>query len=235
MHHTNDGGNVTAGTSGRSRNRAETRERVLDGAKDVFLERGFGRSTPEQICERAGYTRGAFYSNFSSMDEVFLALWTRQAAVVSQRVRAAIEAVDYGDIRRDRTDSREFLDLVVEALGGLVVDVSWHVLMAEFGAHAARNPELAVLVTEHRAALREALRPMIVRGLALFGREVAVDDDTLGRGVVAAFEGAMSQAMIEPDNPRPARLAVELVGAVIWSYSREYVDTVADEARITTI
>ncbi|MBY6708396.1 TetR/AcrR family transcriptional regulator [Rhodococcus sp. BP-241] len=210
-------GNVTART-GRTatRSRAQTRERVLDGALEVFVERGFGRSTPEQICERAGFTRGAFYSNFSSMDEVFLELWTRQASGLITRVRGVVDALEY-----DASDGRSFEQIVVAALSGLVGDVSWHVLMAEFGAHAARNPGLAAVVTGHRAALRDALRPMIVHGLAIHGREVAVDDDTLGRGVVAAYEGAMAQAMIEPANPVPARLALELVAAVIWSFSRE--------------
>ncbi|MGB6182329.1 MAG: TetR/AcrR family transcriptional regulator [Rhodococcus sp. (in: high G+C Gram-positive bacteria)] len=204
-----------AADAGRPRSRAATRERVLDGALEVFLERGFGRSTPEQICARAGFTRGAFYSNFSSMDEVFLALWERQAEGVVTRVREAVDSVHYGD-----GDGRPFIDVVVSVLTGLVGDVSWHVLTAEFGAHAARNPAVAAIVTQHRSALRDALRPMIVRGLALYGREVAVDDDTMGRSVVAAYEGAMAQAMIEPGNPVPARLAVELIATIIWSYSR---------------
>jgi AcrR family transcriptional regulator len=37
---------------------------MLDAAFEVFAARGFGRATVEEVCDAAGYTRGAFYSNF---------------------------------------------------------------------------------------------------------------------------------------------------------------------------
>ncbi|MFC9355228.1 TetR/AcrR family transcriptional regulator, partial [Rhodococcus sp. NPDC057014] len=58
-----------------TKRRGQTRRRLLDAAVEVFAENGFGRSTVEQICERGGYTRGAFYSNFASLDEMFFAMW----------------------------------------------------------------------------------------------------------------------------------------------------------------
>ena len=67
-----------------SKRRAETREKLLAAAADVFAERGFGRATVEEICEHAGFSRGAFYSNFDSLDELFFALYSdRGAAVVA--------------------------------------------------------------------------------------------------------------------------------------------------------
>jgi AcrR family transcriptional regulator len=53
--------------------RGRTRVRLLDAAVDVFAERGVEGATVEQICERAGFTRGAFYSNFSTKEELLLA------------------------------------------------------------------------------------------------------------------------------------------------------------------
>jgi AcrR family transcriptional regulator len=44
-----------------TRRRAETRARLLDAAFGVFATRGFGRASIEEVCEAAGYTRGAFY------------------------------------------------------------------------------------------------------------------------------------------------------------------------------
>ncbi|MDV7198720.1 TetR/AcrR family transcriptional regulator [Rhodococcus kroppenstedtii] len=210
---------MTTETARPKRSRAATRERVLDGALAVFAERGFGRSTPEQICERAGFTRGAFYSNFGSMDEVFLALWQRQANALVERLRAAVDDVQVTAPAGTPVD-RAFTATVVDGLSGLTADVSWHVLTAEFSAYAARRLEVAAVIVEHRAALRHALLPMIVRVLAAFGREPAVDEDTLGRSVVAVYDGAMSQAMIEPDDPTPRRLALELVAAIVWDRSR---------------
>ncbi|NUR95181.1 MAG: helix-turn-helix transcriptional regulator, partial [Kribbellaceae bacterium] len=57
------------------RRRSNTRARLLEGALEVFAERGFHGASVEDICERAGFTRGAFYSNFGSKDELVLALF----------------------------------------------------------------------------------------------------------------------------------------------------------------
>jgi len=52
----------------------------MQAATTLFAERGFGQVSIEQICEAAGYTRGAFYSNFDSVDELFFALYSERAA-----------------------------------------------------------------------------------------------------------------------------------------------------------
>lgn len=46
--------------------RSRTRERLLDAAYEVFADTGVHTASVEQISEAAGFTRGAFYSNFSS-------------------------------------------------------------------------------------------------------------------------------------------------------------------------
>jgi AcrR family transcriptional regulator len=56
----------------RKEKQAETRERLLDAAERVFLRRGLQGSSVEEIAGEAGYTRGAFYSNFNSKDELFV-------------------------------------------------------------------------------------------------------------------------------------------------------------------
>ena len=62
-----------------SRRREQTRARLLDAAHEVFAEVGMDAASVEMICERAGFTRGAFYSNFESKNELFLALITQLA------------------------------------------------------------------------------------------------------------------------------------------------------------
>jgi AcrR family transcriptional regulator len=58
----------------RKESQAETRRRLLDAAETVFLRRGLQGSSVEEIAAEAGYTRGAFYSNFESKDELFVQL-----------------------------------------------------------------------------------------------------------------------------------------------------------------
>ncbi|MFC4252804.1 TetR family transcriptional regulator [Sinimarinibacterium flocculans] len=56
---------------------AETRDSLLDAAEQVFLERGYARSTLEAIARRAGATRGAIYWHFRDKADVLDAMVTR--------------------------------------------------------------------------------------------------------------------------------------------------------------
>jgi AcrR family transcriptional regulator len=58
----------------RAERQAQTRQELLDAAARVFVKRGFTGSSVEEISAEAGYTRGAFYSNFRSKNELFVAL-----------------------------------------------------------------------------------------------------------------------------------------------------------------
>src|SRR5438105_12586486 len=58
----------------RAEQQAKTRAALLEAAAQVFIERGFLGASVEAITERAGYTRGAFYSNFDSKEELFAEL-----------------------------------------------------------------------------------------------------------------------------------------------------------------
>lgn len=58
----------------RAERQAQTRQELLDAAARVFVRRGFQGSSVEEISAEAGYTRGAFYSNFKSKDEVLVEL-----------------------------------------------------------------------------------------------------------------------------------------------------------------
>ncbi|WP_217182905.1 TetR/AcrR family transcriptional regulator [Streptomyces sp. AC495_CC817] len=78
-------------TTPATRSRENTRARLLDAAAQVFAEVGLDGASVEAVCERAGFTRGAFYSNFESKDELFLTLAARVGEVRVNAVRARIE------------------------------------------------------------------------------------------------------------------------------------------------
>ena len=56
----------------------------MAAAVAVFAERGRDRLSVEEICEAAGFTRGAFYSNFADKDALVLALIEQG---IAERVR----------------------------------------------------------------------------------------------------------------------------------------------------
>ena len=52
----------------------ESRERLLAGAKELFLARGYAGTTVDAICERAELTKGSFYHFFNSKEDLALAV-----------------------------------------------------------------------------------------------------------------------------------------------------------------
>ena len=54
--------------------RDDTREKLFEAAARVFEERGIGAASIETIAAAAGFTRGAFYSNFASKDDLIVAM-----------------------------------------------------------------------------------------------------------------------------------------------------------------
>src|SRR5208337_5227354 len=54
-----------------------TRTRLVEAAERLFIRKGFDDASVDEISETAGYSRGAFYSNFDDKEQVFLAVIDR--------------------------------------------------------------------------------------------------------------------------------------------------------------
>src|SRR5579863_10566019 len=62
----------------RNESKKVTRTRLIEAAETLFIRKGFDDISVEDISEMAGYSRGAFYSNFDDKDQVFLAVIDRR-------------------------------------------------------------------------------------------------------------------------------------------------------------
>lgn len=124
-----------------SRRREATRQRLLDAAALVFAEVGLDGASVEAICERAGFTRGAFYSNFETKDELFLELAgtvaRERVAIVRERV-AALERE--GTLELVPTNALEIVEQILDVSADDRLGV---LLMSEIRIHALRTPALA--------------------------------------------------------------------------------------------
>lgn len=130
----------------RDEQRAVTRERILDAAEQVFLEHGFEGASIDDITARAGYSRGAFYSNFGDKTELLVQLTRRRveafveqelpdalAQPTGERVRTvaqwlaaqqppveALLAVELARLREHDAEVAATLDRVLDAIIGSV-------------------------------------------------------------------------------------------------------------------
>ncbi|MCM6772871.1 TetR/AcrR family transcriptional regulator [Nocardia sp. CDC159] len=194
-----------------TRRRAETRQRLLNAAFDAFAAEGFGRCTVEQICERAGFTRGAFYSNFTSLEELFLTMWEQRSQHMLREVTALLEEAPAAAV----TDLRHGVEWVLRAVP---LDDRWIRITYEFTAHALRNPGLRRTMAAREEAIIAALLPLIEGLLRLVGRRVT-DPAALGRALVAVHDGTATQCLLEPDSTVALEQRVDLFHHVVLAYS----------------
>ncbi|MFD7407186.1 TetR/AcrR family transcriptional regulator [Streptomyces sp. NPDC059866] len=184
---------VAEGTTGRvTRRRVRTRANLLDAAFEVFAAKGFGRVSIEEVCEAAGYSRGAFYSNFASLDELFFALYRQRADLIAEQVSGAL-ALDGPDL-----DVPAAVDRVTEVL---LLDLDWLLVKTDFLVHAARDPAVAQTLLEHRARLRGAIAQRLARAVRGHTALPAVlgDIDAAAHAVVAAYDGVTTQLLLDKD------------------------------------
>ncbi|MEU5220050.1 helix-turn-helix domain-containing protein [Streptomyces sp. NPDC020807] len=200
------------GAPGVARRRPQTRAALLKAALEVFAEHGFHAATIEQICERAGYTRGAYYSNFAGKDELFLALFDEHSERIVRRLSEAIDAL---------TPEECTLPRIAELAARIEPDErDWYVVTTEFTLRAIRDPQTAWVLARHD----ERLRAEIARGLTLVlrraGRELTVDADRFARLVVALREGGLAQSYVEPEALPPGTLEREFLAPLLEASTR---------------
>ncbi|MFF0591335.1 TetR/AcrR family transcriptional regulator [Streptomyces sp. NPDC003781] len=178
--------------------RVRTRANLLEAAFTVFAAKGFGRVSIEQVCEAAGYSRGAFYSNFDSLHELFFALYRQRADLIADQVSAAL-ASDGPDL-----DVPAAVERVTEVL---LLDRDWLLVKTDFLVHAARDPQVARALLEHRARLRRAIADRLARARGHTALPAVLGDaEAAAHAVVAAYDGVTTQLLLDRD----------VAGARVW-------------------
>lgn len=142
-----------------SRRREATRQKLLDAAAQVFAEEGLDAASVEAICERAGFTRGAFYSNFETKDELFLELAGRVARARVDSVRERVAQLEReGDLEDVATDALAVVQEVLDVSGDDRLAI---LLMSEIRIHALRDPRLGAAYLAQDAEMRASVAQII--------------------------------------------------------------------------
>jgi AcrR family transcriptional regulator len=171
--------------------RDETRDKLFDAAARVFEEQGIGGASIEAIAAEAGFTRGAFYSNFESKDELIIAMLEDH---VEQSIRR----------NRDLLAKHQNLDDFLEALKSM--DRSrqdplgrsplLHMEMILFVARAEkRRPELA----KRLRARRKLIADIVETTLKDSGRPAALNPSWTAAVVLALEDGFRLHRLIDPE------------------------------------
>jgi AcrR family transcriptional regulator len=126
-----------------------TRRKLLDAALQVFSRDGFEAARIEDIAAESGYTRGAFYANFDTKEDLFFALLEKQAGERLRDMHHRLEK--HGSASgRLRTLRAFYLERATDCQAVL--------LTLEFKLFALRHPKMRARLAAAHRRIRASLK-----------------------------------------------------------------------------
>lgn len=173
-------------------NRLQTQDRLIEAARGIIINEGMEATSLEHICKAAGFTRGAFYSNFSSKDSLLAALAEEEYTGLIERLRATVErwsasGDESAPARADGDRDSEALlmeNLLFEALDAIGVERDLFLLHSELILRSIRDPEWAERFSGINEEFVDELGLVLVTILSAAGRELVSSRRALTHSVI---------------------------------------------------
>lgn len=173
-------------TTPATRSRENTRARLLDAAAQVFAEVGLEGATVEAVCERAGFTRGAFYSNFESKDELFLTLAASVAAARVAGVRARVAELVASGALAEGCDPVLTVQQVMDSGGDDRLSV---MLMSEIRIRALRDARFGAAYLEQEREMITSIAQIIDEIVEEGDLDLRIPAEDAARTLMIVWEG----------------------------------------------
>jgi AcrR family transcriptional regulator len=177
----------------RKEKQAHTRSRLLQAAETVFARRGLHHASIDDVAQEAGFTKGAFYANFASKEELFLAMLEEHFAARLEELERTT-STDESPEEQARKAGQDFGRAIA-------ADPEWERLFFEFAAHAGRNEEFREQLVGRYRELRERIaqlyRDRIERDPEIEAPPIAAD--RLALMTFAMANGMALEKMLEPE------------------------------------
>ncbi len=165
-----------------------TRRKLLTAAERIFARDGFEAARLEDIASGAGYTRGAFYANFGSKEDIFFAL-------LEEWVQARIEAVTA--VLREHHSPAEKLGALRRYYADSARDRRQVLISLEFKLFALRHPEAHARLRDQHRHLRAIWGSLISELLNTLGRTVPISNPAAATCLGALAQGLLLEHLVD--------------------------------------
>lgn len=165
-----------------------TRTRLLQAAEKIFARDGFDAAKLEEIAADAGYTRGAFYSNFESKEDLFFAM-------LEQEITSRIENLRK-HVAKHQTPSQK-LNALREFWLNMCLDRRWSLLAMEFKLFALRHPDVKARLTAMHRRLVSSGVEVLEQIMDDLGRKLPVSAYSVGMAFFALSSSLTVQHMLD--------------------------------------
>ncbi|MPW23548.1 TetR family transcriptional regulator [Paraburkholderia sp. CNPSo 3157] len=173
----------------REEHREQTRCRLLDAAALSIARKGLAATSVEDIASQAGYTRGAFYSNFDSKSDLFVELLRLNHQYIREQLQKLLDAASTEDVHK------QLISLYAQCYR----DDNHYVIWAEARLHAMRDAKFR----ERINALCLEKRDLIASFIEQFSKRVNVQLSGSpahhALATIALLDGVLYFAMTMPN------------------------------------
>jgi AcrR family transcriptional regulator len=188
----------------RKQKQARTRAKLMRSASKLFCRHGLEQASVDEIAQEAGYTKGAFYSNFKSKEELFLAM-------LDEKFGEEIERIEAG-LRTDETPDEAARHAGEDLMRFMRSDPEWERLFLEFVAYAGRNEQFRQEVLTRCRAMEERLGEVYLRWSKEIGIEPPLPIHDITRMTSIMTQGFVLNQQIDPE------LREELYGTLVAAF-----------------
>jgi AcrR family transcriptional regulator len=189
----------------RERERVELRKKLIDAARDLFVEHGYGAVTLRKVAEAVEYSPAAIYQHFKDKDALILAICLEDYRSLTAALLAHAQIGD--PLLRLRAYLRAYVDWA------LANPRAYHfMMMVTLPAEASRAFtaawDAALPTDELRAALDDCIRELIARGSLRDLGAIDLATETFWAGIhgLVAFEITFGSAPDEQCAPLDRRI-----------------------------
>ena len=176
----------------RAESREQTRASLRNAAAELVAAQGLQGTSIEQIAERAGFSRGAFYANYRTKEELFAELLQERVYTVYRHM--AKEWRD-GTARPTPRETGERLAALIGAPEGKWLFTLWLELLS----HAARHPEFRSIAAEFWRGTRALAAEGIRDEYAAHGEEPPIPAESIATASIALDLGLAIQHSVDPE------------------------------------
>lgn len=183
-----------------TRRKENTRARLVRASLDVFVDKGIEAATVDDITRAAGFTRGAFYSNFSTKEEVFVALFAsvteEMVSIADTAVGQAIDAASgHGERPLEEIDDAEVMLAVFEGIRPF--GRQWSLLYSDAICHSLRDEAMSADLAVQRERLRDQIGELLLARTRQTGERLLLPAADLAQLLVGIFVDLMVREQMD--------------------------------------
>jgi AcrR family transcriptional regulator len=192
----------------REESQARTKNLLIEAARDEIVRKGFAQASVRDIAEAAGFSQGAFYSNFPDKEAILLELVQRHQSEERAKIEAALSSAG--------ADAAKAMAAIEKWAATINSDPAFAVLAIELQLQALRSPSFAEGYNELNRKHRRALGAFVTKLFELFGKKPPADPVEIATGFIALGRG-MALVSKDGETSRSGRIMVTFLKALIGS------------------